>query len=306
MKLFSKKKREDADNLKMLASVPDLVPTVLMTIDKDFNITFLNKAGLNLLGQSWEQVKGKKCYSYFKTPHCQTSECRCGQAIDKNSTFSGETIADPDGLNLPIMYTGAPLKDQSGNITGAIEYVIDMTDIKNVVIEVNRTAKKIIEGDLSVRAEAGNAQGDYKSLINGVNDVINNILEPVNESMQCLEQVAQGDLTVSVKGDYVGDHAKMKNALNLTIEKLDSILNNVASAVEQVSSGSKQVSDSSQSLSQGATEQASSLEEVTSSITEIASQTKTNAESATQANGLASGARENADTGNSKMKNMTG
>jgi methyl-accepting chemotaxis protein len=64
------------------------------------------------------------------------------------------------------------------------------------------------------------------------------------------------------------------------------------------------VSDSSQSLSQGATEQASSLEEVTSSITEIASQTKTNAESATQANGLASGARENADTGNSKMKNM--
>ncbi|MCP4725181.1 MAG: methyl-accepting chemotaxis protein [bacterium] len=202
------------------------------------------------------------------------------------------------------MYTGAPLKDANGNIVGAIEYVLDMTDIKTVVNEINKTAEKITKGDLSVRADPGSAEGDYKNLINGVNDVISNILDPVNESMKCLEKVAEGDLSVSVKGDYVGDHAKMKNALNATVENLDNILNNVATAIGQVSSGSKQVSDSSQSLSQGATEQASSLEEVSASITEISSQTKTNAESATQANTLALGARENAGTGNEKMKNM--
>jgi methyl-accepting chemotaxis protein len=264
----------------------------------------MNKAGQKLLGKTEKELIGNKCYSYFKTGHCQTTDCRLHQAMQNDTVRTGETVADPEKLNMPISYTGAPLKDSDGNIVGAIEYVIDISSVKDVVNEVNKTTEKIKDGDLTIRADAKDADGDYKKLIDGVNSLIDVIMEPVNESMSCLEKVAEGDLTVNVKGEYKGDHAKMKDALNLTIDRLNNILEQVAIAVDQVSSGSQQVSDSSQSLSQGATEQASSLEETSASITEIAGQTRTNAENATQANSLSESARENAYSGNEQMQKM--
>jgi methyl-accepting chemotaxis protein len=75
-------------------------------------------------------------------------------------------------------------------------------------------------------------------------------------------------------------------------------------SVVKVRSGTEQISDASQSLSQGATEQASSLEEITASMAEIASQTKTNAENATQANALSNQARDAAENGSRKMDAM--
>ncbi len=162
------------------------------------------------------------------------------------------------------------------------------------------------EGDLQKRGETAKFEGDYKKIIGGMNKTIENILEPVNEAVEVLKKMAEGNLNTEVTGDYKGDHAIMKTALNTTIESLNDILNQVNVAVEQVNSGSQQVSDSSQSLSQGATEQASSLEEVTSSITQVGSQTKLNAENATQANQLANSARGAADKGNDQMQQMLG
>ncbi|MBU0767499.1 MAG: PAS domain-containing protein, partial [Proteobacteria bacterium] len=92
------------------AKMMDLIPTPVMTIDRDFGITYMNNFGAEMVGLTSKECQGKKCYDLFKTPHCGTPECRCRQAMEKDGVFTGETIADPSGWNLPIQYTGAPLK----------------------------------------------------------------------------------------------------------------------------------------------------------------------------------------------------
>nr|MBF0223680.1 HAMP domain-containing protein [Desulfobulbaceae bacterium] len=123
-----------------------------------------------------------------------------------------------------------------------------------------------------------------------------------HEVVAALQSLAQGDLTFVAKPhderDVIG------NALLKTGEDLNRLVGEINSATEQIASGSSQVSDSSQSLSQGATESAASLEQITSSMTEMGSQTKTNAENATQANTLAAEARNSAEKGNQQMQNM--
>ena len=185
-----------------------------------------------------------------------------------------------------------------------------MNEMKNSIAALIREGKALAkageEGRLDVRGDTAKFQGGFREVLEGMNNIIENILKPVNEAVGCLAEMAKGDLTVSVTGNYQGDHAIMKESLNSTLAALNDILGQVAVATEQIASGSQQVSDSSQSLSQGATEQASSLEEVTSSMTEMGSQTKQNADNATQANQLASSARENAETGNEQMQAMLG
>lgn len=109
------------------------IPTPIMSIDKDFTITYMNTAGAKLVGLTPKQCEGKKCYDLFKTPHCHTAECRCAQAMQQNAVVTGETVAHPRGLTIPIQYTGAPIKDRNGNIIGALEYVTDMTAIKQAM-----------------------------------------------------------------------------------------------------------------------------------------------------------------------------
>ena len=85
---------------------------------------------------------------------------------------------------------------------------------------------------------------------------------------------------------------------------LNEVLGDIFAASEQVSSGASQLADSSMSLSQGASEQASSIEELTASLEQISSQTKLNAQNASQANKLASIAQGNAEQGNGQMQEM--
>ncbi|MEF2143889.1 MAG: methyl-accepting chemotaxis protein [Desulfovibrionaceae bacterium] len=116
------------------------------------------------------------------------------------------------------------------------------------------------------------------------------------------QAIAEGDLTRSVSVSSEKD--RLGRALETMVHSLNDIISQIGAAAEQVQDGSGQVSESSQALSQGATEQASSLEEITSSVTEISSQTRINAENASQASRLASEARDSADGGNREMQNM--
>ena len=105
------------------------IPTPIMSIDTDYNVTFMNPAGAAVVGSTPDQVIGKKCFDLFKTPHCKTEKCACTRAMKTDSVVTEQTIARPaEGVIIPIKYTGSPIKDAKGNIKGALEYVLDMTD----------------------------------------------------------------------------------------------------------------------------------------------------------------------------------
>ena len=276
----------------------------LHVVDNEMRIIYANPALAGVLGMSQDQIVGKKCYDLLRNPHCQTEQCATARSMRENRSVSAETVITPGGTEVPIKYTGVPIKDSQGNIIGAMEQAFDISDVKQVIEEVNKTAKALNNGDLSKRAVVENAEGDYQSLIDGFNSAIENILMPMNESMKVLEAMATGNLTRSIEGDYKGDLANLKKSMNATVDSLNDLLTQIVQATDQVQNGAVQVSDSSQALSQGATEQASSLEEVSSSITEMSSQTQQNAENASQANQLAVDARSSAENGNTQMQGM--
>ncbi|MFZ5976001.1 MAG: methyl-accepting chemotaxis protein [Bacillota bacterium] len=176
--------------------------------------------------------------------------------------------------------------------------------IRNLINETTRLAEAAVNGDLSVRGDVDKFEGAYKDIINGMNKTMEAIIQPIVESSDVLQEVAAGNLTVEMTGEYKGEYNKIKESINHTIHSFNRILNDINTASSQVSAGARQVSESSMMLSQGATEQASSVEQLTASIEQISVQTNRNAEDADQANKLAESAKDHAEKGNSKMKEM--
>lgn len=214
-----------------------------------------------------------------------------------------------EGINILQEYAKGDLRKEMRQLPGKQIVLTEglntvRNNLKALIEEGLKLATAAQEGRLETRGNANKFDGGYREIIEGMNNIVNNILEPVNEAVGCLEELSKGNLTIEVSGDYQGDHAVMKNALNNTIDSLNDILGQVGIAVGQVSSGAQQVSDSSSAVSQGASEQASSLEETSSSMGEIGSQTKQNAENAAKANDLAASAQQAAENGNKQMQHM--
>jgi len=177
-------------------------------------------------------------------------------------------------------------------------------NLRRLIDETMQLAESAEQGNLQVRADTSNFQGGYRELLLGINNIIDNILAPVGDTVATLEQMSEGNLTRFVEGKYLGDHAVMKEALNTSLTSLNQVLHNIYVAVEQVNNGAQQVSSSSQSLSQGAITQASSIEEISASVQELESQTRVNSENANKANGTVSEVRGHAETGRERMSMM--
>ncbi len=170
--------------------------------------------------------------------------------------------------------------------------------------DMETLSDKALNGDLSYRINEAKHDKGFIKIVTGVNGVLDSVIEPIKEASGCLLEMSKGNLDIEIAGNYKGDHATLKNAINETVNSMNEILSHVSVAAEQVNAGAGQVSDASQSLSQTATESASSLEEIGASMHEISSQAGRNSGNATRASAIASDVKKSADDGNGKMRDM--
>jgi methyl-accepting chemotaxis protein len=217
--------------------------------------------------------------------------------LQQNVIFNMQQISDG---NINIEPTIIDDKDEIGP---ALKKMVET--INNLVKEMNFLTNSALEGKLGVRGNEQVFKGAYREIVQGVNKTLDAVMGPINEASVALEKIANKDMTAQMKGEYKGDHAKIKESLNSAVENLDKALQQVAIGAEQVASASIQISTGGQSLSQGASEQASSLEEVSSSLQEMSSMTKQNTLNAREAKGVADQARSSADKGVDSMNRMS-
>jgi len=374
----------------------DHLPIPVIEVDKKLTMKYLNHAALNLFDNQKQDMVGKKCHDYLKTKICKTSKCCAAVAMASNQEHIDDTILDPEKHDLPIRYTGFPIKDSKGNISGSLLSFMDISgerEIKNeivhiiqainqgnisvrgnekkfsgsygeIVVNVNRMVESLIkpitlavksiesisngiipepitetyegefdrlksninvcfdainrlvsdasmlvnaciEGRLDTRAVVESHKGIFSNIIMGINQTMDAIIHPIKEAQILLNKMADGNLSEKFDGEYKGDHTIIKNAINNTLDSLNSILNQATSVTTHVADAASQLEKASQSLSQHIQAQTASVEKISSSLHQTESQIKLNADNAKTANNLVSETNQAAMAGQEEMKLMT-
>jgi methyl-accepting chemotaxis protein len=111
----------------------------------------------------------------------------------------------------------------------------------------------------------------------------------LREMADVLSQLAKGDLTIRVEGQYQGDYVQIKDNINETAESLEKALQEVGEAVVATASASTQISSSTEELAAGAQEQSTQTNEVASAMEEM---TKTILENSRSAGSTAETAKQ--------------
>lgn len=176
--------------------------------------------------------------------------------------------------------------------------------IERLVSDTQMLTSEALKGNLEYRADAGQHKGEFAVIISGVNETLDAVTQPIIELEKVLELMAKGDYTNKMEGDYNGDHAKIKHALNRSIEEQRQALSEVQSSIQQVTSGAEQISSASQSLANGASEQATAIEDINENLSAMSQQSSTTLNQVQQAFEQANDATDHAKEGQGKMKHM--
>jgi len=197
------------------------IPTPIMVVDKDMNVKYVNPAGAQAVGKTPEACVGQKCFTLFNTGHCNTPDCQTQKAMLTNQVCTANTVAKLPSGELPIRYSGAPLKDQDGNVVGGLEYITGITEEHAAVNEVARLVEAALAGNLSVRGKPDNYNIiGFRNIIQGVNDTLDAIITPMQVTAEFIARISKGDIPEAITDQYNGDFNDIKNSLNDCINAL--------------------------------------------------------------------------------------
>lgn len=169
--------------------------------------------------------------------------------------------------------------------------------------EIGKNVQEFAEGNLGVEVKI-RSNDEIGLLADNVRSTIETLKDMIHDISGILSQISNGNLDVSVEGNYVGDFMPIQEALVRIIQSLNNTLGQINESGEQVAGGSDQLATGAQALSQGATEQAASLEELAATINEISKQVKDTAKNATEASQQSNDAATEVTACNNQMQDM--
>ena len=96
--------------------------------------------------------------------------------------------------------------------------------INALVADAGMLAKAAVEGKLDTRADATKHQGDYRKIVQGVDDTLDAVIGPLNVAADYVDRIAKGDIPPKITDTYNGDFNTIKNNLNMAIDAVNALV----------------------------------------------------------------------------------
>ncbi len=187
------------------------------------------------------------------------------------------------------------LKQDANATISKIQQVIE-GDIQSIV-------DAALAGDLSRRIDPAGKEGFFLKLGGGINELLDTLEMVFDDISDVMSNIAKGDMTQEMSGNYTGMFADVKNNINESRSNLVGVVSQMRDSADQINSASIEISSGNTSLSGRTEQQASALEETASSMEQLTVTVRNNADNAQQANQVAVIARKTAESGGEVVSN---
>ena len=243
--------------------------------------------------QNGERVIGTKLSLELKNIVLEQDQSYVGEAdiLGVSYLCSYVPTKGVDGEITGLIFAGLPITDAkqgTANVISVIS-VTSLVTITSCVIflafylmrriskplqEITCVAQRLERGDLGLK----NKEEIRLSVqSNDEIGILGRIFEKTIQQMQIyigeisdvLGAIADGDLTLPARQDYIGDFQSIRHSLDRIHTALNKTMGKIVVSTGQVSAGADQMASTAQSLAQGTTQQASAVEEVSATVTDI-------------------------------------
>ncbi len=124
----------------------------------------------------------------------------------------------------------------------------DFNEIKNslnaciaavnaMIADAGRLSEAAVKGQLAVRADATKHRGDFRRIIQGVNDTLDAVIGPLNVAAEYVDRIAKGDLPPRITETYHGDFNEVKNNLNGCLSAIHALTEDTEALIKAAAAG---------------------------------------------------------------------
>ena len=100
--------------------------------------------------------------------------------------------------------------------------------VNALVSDAMMLSKAAVDGKLSTRADASRHQGDYRRIVEGVNETLDAVIGPLNVAADYVDQISKGAIPAKITDAYNGDFNTIKANLNLCIDAVNALVADAA------------------------------------------------------------------------------
>jgi len=112
-----------------------------------------------------------------------------------------------------------------------------MEAIYALLEDTSMLANAAIEGDLMTRADAGKHQGEFRKIIEAVNDALDAMVGPIYATAESVCRLGMGEIPEEIGDGFKGDFNDIKESLNNCIGNVNSLIVDVNMLVEAATQG---------------------------------------------------------------------
>ena len=96
--------------------------------------------------------------------------------------------------------------------------------VNALVADAGVLSKAAVEGKLATRADAAKHQGDFRKIVQGVNDTLDAVIGPLNVAAKYVDDISRGAIPAKITDTYNGDFNTLKNNLNTCIDAVNALV----------------------------------------------------------------------------------
>ncbi|WP_274038443.1 methyl-accepting chemotaxis protein [Thalassomonas viridans] len=298
-------KNKDAEVGRMISTIQGMSSSLMMA-DTEGIINYLNPSMVEVLNKRKSAIQ--KVFPDFSVDNIIGSNL---DSFHKNPAHQRQLLK-PDNLpytaNIKLGELSFELKvvalfDANKQHLGLAVEWIDMTEVVNAQDQIATLIEKASRGDLTERIDAEQFEGFMLTLGNNINSMLDTIVEPISRCRKILQDMASGNLSQSMEGEYQGAFAELQSSINSSINNIRKMVDEIRNASSNVFSSSREIAAGNNELSHRTESQASSLEETASAMEQLTSTVQQNAESSSEVSRLSSEVMESATNGGKVVEN---
>lgn len=287
----------------------DMASTNIMLADAEGVIVYCNDAVLAMLKAAERDLR--KALPNFDSAKL------IGQNFDafhRNPAHQRNLLGNLRGAHRAQIEVGGrhfrlvanPVIGPDGERIGSVVEWLDRTHEVLIEREVASVMDGAVQGRFDGRIDLAGQEGFVRQMSENINRLLGMVDAGLSDIGRVIQAMADGRLDTRITAEYAGSFGRIKDDVNITVDRLREVVERIQDATRMVNSAASEISAGNSDLSSRTEEQASSLEQTAASMEELSSTVRQNAENAIQAQALTETSNAVAAKGGEMVRRVVG
>ncbi len=178
---------------------------------------------------------------------------------------------------------------------------------EELLVPITKVSEQMVamsEGNLHMAFDMKADDSEVGRMVSAIQFMKDNLVKIIGEITDTLEQMGNGNYNISLKQDYVGEFATIKDSFYKISEEIRHTLQSLREMSNHIKSGSQQLSDAATNLAEASTAQATTVSNLTTLTENLYADMEKNSNEARECVNIASQSGQTLLVGNEKMEEL--